>query len=216
MNYLDYSKIKDLIEKYIIKYSRTFSALEKDLSMELKNCIENLDSTSVEIVDILHELFSDTRLVPNENDEIEIMGFKLKLKRADPNIPIELDNATIAYSKGYGPLRIVKKDKENKLERLSIEFYRTAHRIIDITEKLPECKNFKAHDIRIIRNNLIDHPEGKGSGITHDSFSYSKNEGPYIKGLRIGNQLKHRDKGFKINSENFINELFSILSTAVN
>lgn len=215
MNHLDYSQVKELVEKYLIKYSDIFSIKEKDLCGEFKNCLNSLNAISIEIIDILNELFSETTLVPNENDEIEFMGFKLKLKRADPNIPIKLGNATIAYSKGQDPLITSKKDKENKLERLALEFYRTAHRIIDITEKLPKLESFKARDIRIIRNQLIDHPEGKG-GITHDSFSYSKNEGPYIKGLRIGNQLDHMDKGFKINSENFLNELESVLKGAIN
>ncbi|MEY4602554.1 MAG: hypothetical protein RL292_495 [Candidatus Parcubacteria bacterium] len=215
MDYPDYSSVKKLVKEYLIRFSDKFSLKEKDLGIELENCVNNLEYISKEVVDVVNELFFETTLLPNDNDVIEFMGFKLKLKRANPNIPIKLENASIAYSKGQEFSLTGKEDKEKKLERLSIEFYRTAHRAIDIAEKLPELKAFKARDIRIVRNKLIDHSDEKG-GITHNSFSYSKNEGPYVKGLRVGNQLEHMDKGFKLNNENFINELFSVLSKAVN
>ena len=82
-----------------------------------------------------------------------------------------------------------------------------------IAESLPKFNSFKLASIRKIRNHLIEHPEGKASGITHDSFSYSLNEGPYVKGLRIGDKTKHMDRGFKINVEEFISTLKKILLT---
>lgn len=186
MEHLNYLEIKELFQNYKEKYSSSFTPQQKDLADELANNLGDLEQISTNIVNINSQLLDVASLSPNDEDEIEIMGFKIKLKRADPNVPIQLDNATKAYSRGDVLPSVTPdtKDKERRLERLSLEFYRVAHRVAHIAEKLPALTTFKATPIRIIRNHLIEHPEGTDSGITHDSFSYSKNEGPYVKGWR--------------------------------
>lgn len=213
MDHLNYPKIKRLFQNYKEKFSPSFTPQQEDLAKELANNLSDLEQIHADIVNINSELFDVPGLSPNSEDEIEFVGFKLKLKRADPNVPIQLDNVTRAYSRG-GTLPSVTsetKDKERRLERLASEFYRVAHRVAHIAEKLPALTTFKATPIRIIRNNLIEHPEGASSGVTHDSFSYSKNEGPYVKGLRVGDKIQHMDKGFEINNEEFLFELEAIL-----
>ncbi len=206
MNNFDYSDTKKLFEKYKERFFSSFTPLQKDLADELLNKLNDLDEVSMEIVELVSNLFSNKNLSPDENDIVNLGPFKIKLKRADPNIPIKLDNATKAYSRGtQGIFSVGEITKtERKLERITAEFYKLANRITHITENLPNLSSFKCKTIRIIRNKLIEHPEGKESGITHDSFSYSKNEGPYIKGLRKGNQTQYMDQGFKKNSEEFI------------
>jgi hypothetical protein len=214
MNNFDYTQIKELFKKYLDKYSSEFSILQNDIAKELLLKVDSLEEISREIVDLVDELLPINQLLPNNNDEITIMGMTIKLQRADPNIPIGFDNASKAYSEGTTNdiyQNVENKKKEDKLERLAKEFYQTAFRIIKITEKLPGLKAFKSNGVRDVRNHLVEHPEGNASGITYNSFSYSKNEGPYIKGVRRNKELGHMDKGFKINNlefiSNFINNL---------
>ncbi len=211
MNHFDYSEVKDLFKNYQEKFSNSFSPQELDLVKEFANKLNDLEQISNDIVDINSQLTNDEKIVPDHN-EIELGSFKIKLERADPNIPIQLDNATKAYSRDDNLFSSQEtKDKERRLERLTSEFYYVAHRVSHIAEKLPKLSKFKAIPVRIIRNHLIEHPEGKDSGVTHDSFAYSKNEGPYVKGLRVGDKIEHMDRGFKINNEEFLLELKDVL-----
>lgn len=213
MDRYNYSEVKELLQSYTEKFSSSFTTQQKDLVSEFINKLGDLEQISSDIVNVNSHLFDASSFNLNNEDEIEIMGFKLKLKRADPNVPIQLDNATKAYSRGnvlssVNPETI---DKERRLERLASEFYRVAHRIAHIAEKLPVLTIFTAKSIRMIRNHLIEHPESTDSGITNDSFSYSKNEGPLVKGLRVGDKAQFMDKGFKINNEEFLSELKIVL-----
>ncbi len=211
MDSIDYSELKELFVKYKYKFSNQFSLLEKDLSDELFNKLVDLDDISQEIIEIVDELLPKNRIVPGKNgtDIVNIGPFSLTLKRADPNVPIQLDNSTVGYSRTKGSAFSTKESrkKERRLERLSFEFYRTADRISHITEKLPGLKSFKCNKTRIIRNHLLEHPESKDSGITYDSFAYSISEGPYIKGSRVGEHTHFMDDGFRINSLDFISNL---------
>lgn len=217
MNHFDYSEARDLFEKYIESFFPLFSEDQKNLADELSNKLKDLEGVSMEIVDTNSRLFIIENPSPNINDEIEFMGFKIKLQRADPNIPIMLDNATRAYQKSFqNPFsgEEVKK-MENKLARLASEFYIIANRIAHIAKKLPALESFKANTVRIIRSQLLEHPEGKSSGVTYDTFSYSKNDGPCIKGFRVGARLEHMDKGFKNNNEEFLAEFENVVSKSL-
>ncbi len=217
MNNFNYSEIKKLFEQYQVKYSGDFSPMQKDLASELFNKLNDLDQVSTEITDLISKLFLKTDFSLDEDGAVTLGGLKVKLNPADPNVPIQLDNTTIAYSRGKSnvPYTDEAVEMERRLERAAVEFYHLADRISHITEKLPKLNSFKCNQIRIIRNHLIEHPEGKNSGITHDSFSYSINEGPYIKGLRINEQIEHRDEGFKRNSEEFISKLTLVIKKAL-
>lgn len=217
MNHLDYTEVITLLEEYKKNFSSIFSEEEKNLADELSNNLKDLEATSSEIIDINSRIFELEDPSPNTDDEIDLIFFKIKLQRADPNIPIKLDNATRAYQKSFQSHLSTEEVKkmENKLSRITSEFYRIAHRVAKITESLPKLKAFKATTIRVIRNNLIEHPEGKRSQVTYDTFSHSKNEGPYVKGLRTGDHLEHMDKGFKNNSEEFLAELTQVLNQSL-
>ena len=217
MNNIDYFEVKRLLKIYKSNFCASFTTTQSDLVDEYINKIDDLDEINKEIVDLVNNLTKDLSL---DEDEIATLGpFKIKLQRADPNIPIGLDNATRAYPRGNNPNLFSTQEirnMERKLERLAAEFYKVAFRLIYIARKLPSMESFKCKSITIIRNQLIEHPEGKDSGVTYDSFSYSKNEGPYIKGLRKGSQLQHMDKGFSNNVEEFIFNLNKVLREALN
>lgn len=218
MDYIEYTQIKKLIKKYTERYSIKLSSLENDLAKELFLKTESLDDISKEIVLLVDDLLPVNKLLPNESDEFHFMNTVIKLQRADPAVPIKLDNITIAYTDTEGKSNILhnieNKKKENKLQRLTIEFYQTAFRIIKITEKIPHLNKFTSNGVRDIRNHLIEHPEGKASRITFNSFSYSKNDGPYIKGVRRNNEINFMDRGFKVNSQEFISNFTKVLKKA--
>ncbi len=217
MNNFDYSEIKNLFEQYKNRYFSSFNSTQKDLTDELLNKLNDLDQVSTEIVTLVSSLFLIENFLPDKDGVITFGEFKIKLNRANPDVPIQLDNATMAYSRrkssSFSKEEVA--GKERKLERAATEFYHLADRITHLTEKLPSLNYFVCNPIRIIRNHLIEHPEGKDSGVTHDSFSYSLNEGPYIKGLRRDRQTQYMDEGFKKNSEDFISKLTEVIQKAI-
>lgn len=215
MNAFDYSEVKNLFKVYKNK-PYNFSTLEHtDLIDEFDNNLNDLDEISKEITVLISQLIPYKDFAPNKNDIVTFGSFRIKLQRADPNTSIGLDNVTVPYKRGEKSLISADKALQGKLERLSREYYRVAFRMIKIVKKLPGLESFKCKSISIIRNQLIEHPEGKASGVTYDTFAYSLTEGPYIKGLRRGKQTQHMDKGFKTNSEKFISELKGVLENAI-
>ncbi len=214
---INYTTAKGLLERYFNLQFSQFTNEQKDLANEMKNKLADLCAISDEIVDLMNALFPEGFLTPDEDDVVSFMGLKIRLKRANPNVPIKLDNASVAYPRGDGERAQTKNTElEKKLERRTIEFYQTAHRIIHIAENIPGLKDFKCKEVRIIRNHLIEHPDSKDSKITYDSFAYSKNEGPYVKGLRKDSQSGHRDRGFKANSASFLTGLEKVLIQCLN
>jgi hypothetical protein len=217
MENFDYSEIQELLILYERKYKGDLKEDQKDLLNELVIKLETLEDVSREIVLLVNELHSGKNFISFNDDELTFGNLKLKLKRADPKVPVILAGASTGYSKGFKGKKVDGETAElqRKLERRSYEFYQLAHRITHITEKLPSLKSFKCSQIRIIRNKLIEHPEGKDSGVTYDSFAYDMIEGPKIKGLRKDDQLRHMDPGFKKNSEEFISKLEKSLQSAI-
>lgn len=214
LNDLDYSDLSEEFKKYMEKYSEKFTPSQKDLADELDNKLRDLQCITEEIVDLVVKLFPPYALAPDAHDVVSIGPFKIKLQRADANVPIKLDNATLAYFRSSRDADNAP-DLEAKLERVTNEFYQVAYRVTQIVDKLPVLASMKNNAVKVVRNQLIEHPEGAHSGVTSDTFSYSKNEGPYVKGLRRGDQLKHMDAEFKANSQSFITDLESSIRKAM-
>jgi len=68
--------------------------------------------------------------------------------------------------------------------------------------------------ILLVRNHLLEHPEGKKSGVTYDSFGYTNYEGPVIKAMKKEGQNKFPDRGFISNSKTMINGLLFLVNKA--
>ncbi len=217
MNKIDFQKSKMLFEDFYNIYARGFTPTEKDLADEFKNRLNVIDQICDEIVGAIFELFPLNTLVPDENDTVIFGPFKIKLERAMPNTPIKIDNSTTAYPRGdhLGAANTGSTKTERQLERLTEEFYHSADRMMQLAKKIPGLKTFKSTGVTIVCNQLIKHPEGNGSGVTYDTFSYSINEGPFVKGLRRDDQTKHMDQGFKKNVEEFIINLNNSLKHAM-
>lgn len=214
---IDYSDLSEEFKRYKEKYSEKFTVLQKDLADELGNKLEDLQHITEEVVDLVAKLFPPEGLAPDSQDIVSVGPFKIKLQRADPNVPIKLDNAMRAYTRSDRDITGTDNTPklEAKLERVTIEFYQVAYRVTQLVDELPGLTSMKTNPVKVVRNQLIEHPEGAHSGVTNDTFSYSKNEGPYVKGLRRGDQLKHMDAGFKANSQSFIADLSLSIKKAI-
>lgn len=216
MGSFDYSEVKSLLNKYKGKYYSLLTPKQRDLLEEFINDLEDLDEISKEIVEYTQGIVPLEKITPNENDEVIFGPFKVKLTRADPNVPIGLDNFSEAYPRGRSA-KTATNDIDNlkrKLERETKEFYRITYRMIKLAENLPGLKAFDSKNIRLIRNKLIEHPE-EVQGVTYDTFAYSLNEGPVIKGLRRGDQTQFMDHSFKKSSEEILSKLKNSIQNAL-
>jgi hypothetical protein len=126
MEHIDYSDVTELFTKYRQKVSPSLSVTENNLVAEMATKLRDLDHISKEIVDLVSSL--DTLRHPTEpvpdGDGYDIVQIRLgqfvstmRLKRADPNVPIKRENSTVAYERGspFGNPEI--RDREGKLER---------------------------------------------------------------------------------------------------
>ncbi len=221
MEKAQYTKLKALYAAYIEKRLNSFNQKQRDLSEELSNKLVVLEDYSDKITELTNKLSDVNGLFGmtfnHDTGELKFGDMEpIVIKRANPNIPVQIDNGAKAYSKKSRSLFSDQETlaMEDELEKSAIAYYQTAHRICDIAQLLPGLKTYDCKPIRIVRNQLIEHPEGKNSGVTFDSFAYSKNEGPFIKGMRLNNQLNHRDQGFVINSTQFIESFEKALEKA--
>jgi hypothetical protein len=222
MNHVDYSNIKELLARYGQIFAPSLSVEQNDLVAEMTTKLSDLDQVSRKIVDLVSNL--DTLRHPEpipDGDGYDtirtISGHSLRLKRADPNVPITRVESVVGYVRGAPADSISPeiRNLERKLERATFSFYQLAHRVTHITKNLPRLNSFNCSSVRVVRNQLLEHPEGKDSGVTFDTFVCSNNDGPCVKGMRRGGQTKHRDEGFRKNSEQFVSNLTKTLRQAL-
>lgn len=91
-------------------------------------------------------------------------------------------------------------------------FYYIAFRCGRVLEQLPGLETIGYQNIKIIRNQLIEHSEGQGSLIISRSIGWGEPEGPRIKNSRDDNESRdHQDKGLYINLDQFLNSFKSLL-----
>jgi hypothetical protein len=104
---------------------------------------------------------------------------------------------------------------EQELRLQTESFYYTAHRLMTCIQRLPGLNAFKCRPISIVRNQLLEHPEGAASGVILPSFAYNTVNGPVIKGIRTTGQEAHSDAGFIPNCQDFIRALEAVLDRAI-
>ena len=219
MDIIDYSEIKELLDKYEGKFSISLNSRDRDLIAVLINKVDDLDEISKEIVSLLSQLLPENAFAPDENGVVTFGPFKIPLVPADPNVPIKLDNVTVALpdkiSKTLSDQETIRMEK--KLKRAAVEFYHAANKAAQLVRRLPAPLNsFECSSVWSVRNYLIEHSEQMNDRPIYDSFSYSKNEGPYIKGVRKGTQMQYMDEGFRKNSEEFISKFKKVVQKALN
>lgn len=88
----------------------------------------------------------------------------------------------------------------DEMQILAEAFYYSAWRAIAALRHLPGLKNLDCVPIRTVRNQLLEHPEAKNSGITHQGFLFGATDGPALKPPVRGPQ-PHNDAGMYANAE---------------
>ena len=77
-------------------------------------------------------------------------------------------------------------------------FYYISFRTRTLLRSVPGLASFDCPGIRDVRNHLIEHPEGKSSGVLENSFSWGRSYGPVIKSRRRDTMV-FMDKGLYVN-----------------
>lgn len=101
------------------------------------------------------------------------------------------------------------------IELHSETFYWIAARAMKAATYLPGLKSFTAPGVRDVRNHLIEHPEGKSSGVFNGGFGYGKPRGPVLGALRTSEtpDVWH-DAGLFVNVDEFADRFCRALQAA--
>lgn len=102
------------------------------------------------------------------------------------------------------------------LETLSEAFYWIAFRARRVIRMLPDMGSFEAEGVRNTRNKLIEHAEGKDSGVVISSFGWGAPQGPVIKAIRYGEHADlWPDQGLFNNAAEFAERLRALAEDAL-
>lgn len=136
-------------------------------------------------------------------------AIRIKLNRADPNVPIARDNesmvgAYIAGSTSSESAEIVQ--LKSRMESLLEDFYHSAHRVQKLVKTLPGMLKTESRAITIVRNKLVEHPE------VGDFYTFGwSSSGPVVRPLhRPGRQWV--DAGLIPNTKEFVDVLVKAFS----
>lgn len=105
----------------------------------------------------------------------------------------------------------------DEIELLAECFYYLAFRTQRLIASLPHLKGFEVSGVRDVRNHLIEHPEGKDSGVINRGFQFGAERGPVLRGPRLETDPKDwQDPGLYANAREFreetVKELLPYLS----
>jgi len=103
------------------------------------------------------------------------------------------------------------RDRWTEMHTYTEAFYWIAFRLQEVMNQLG--LSFKAIGVRDVRNHLIEHPEGKASGVIFGvGIGLRSDVGPVIKAVRRGLQdAKWIDAGLKPNAEEYAHKLERVL-----
>lgn len=129
---------------------------------------------------------------------------KVKLRRADPNIPIKMRDLTRGSAYHAGNDDSV--DEEEKKLRIELEtelesYYQSAHKVLKLLGTIPGLSKIRSVPITRVRNNLIEHTP---NGATY-TFGVGST-GPRVKPMYQG-ELVFNDEGLLPNTQEFINSI---------
>lgn len=140
---------------------------------------------------------TDTFIARSGDGEIRV-----KLKRADPSVPIGFTQLTEGGAYVARPKDAVSAQDSDELkaemEDLLENYYYNAHRVLKLVQRLPRMRNFKCKEVVVVRNKLIEHAD---HGDMY-SFGYGST-GPRVKPMgRPGREWN--DEGLFTNTESFL------------
>ena len=195
-----------------------FDQDQMEISKELKRRIKRLENDYNRLMKI-NTLLCEAKLPKTHFDEnigeisISHKGttLSLKVERANPSTPVTLLDCTSvgAYStEGLDDNEDsdVVGELQMEMERILEHYYNSAFRITKILQEITRRKNYHCHEITIVRNKLIEHPE---AGSIY-SFGYGSS-GPIIKPMFF-DQKEWSDAGLVHNTAALVKSVLNIFA----
>lgn len=202
--------IKSIVE-FAKSNSSKLTPSQNQTLLEIKRRLERLDTQVVKLMEINEKLMlkegfkidfdqaNDTVVISIGNNEQRI-----KLNRADPTIPITMDN--LSRGSAYHARSDNSLDEEENRLRIELEselesYYQSAHKILKLLGTISQLPRIRCMSISRIRNNLIEHAQ---DGATY-TFGIGST-GPRVKPMYQG-ELVFNDEGLLPNTQKFIDSI---------
>jgi hypothetical protein len=199
------------VAQYAERHQGDLSPEHAQVLLEIRRRLDRLGAQAAELIDINNRIWvkqgfkvdfdpsTDTVIVSIEGEEQ-----RLKLKRADPNVPIQMKGLTAGS--GYHAGTSQPSDEEEQRLRLELEeklesYYQSAHRVLKLFGRVPSLAKIKCVAISRVRNELIEHPD--------DGALYSfgtGSTGPRVKPMHRGTP-KFNDEGLVPNTRAFVDAI---------
>lgn len=181
------------------------SPIQQTTLLEVARRLKRLSRQAAELVEINNKLGSQDALSVTFDPTTDTVVFaaagveqRLKLRRADPNVPIAMRNLTSGAAYVAGEADAVDEEQETlriELEEKVESYYQSAHRILKLFGTIPALATIRCEPISRVRNNLVEHPQ---EGALY-SFGYGST-GPRVKPMHRGTPLWN-DDGLVPNTE---------------
>ena len=211
------SELIAAVNEYSSRSGISLNSAQIEALKEIRARLLRLESQYVGLMRTNGRLLETDSLLPQtsfdpDTDTITIRGQaetrKIKLKRADPGVPIRVVGS--ATTAGYHAGSQEDEGEERRklkvqMESLLEDFYHSAHRIQKLVPQLTGGSRAKSTKVTIVRNKLIEHPDPSD----FYSFGYSSN-GPTVRPLhRAGREWI--DEGLVPNVADFVAKMIAAL-----
>lgn len=196
------------VAQYVDRHQGRLSAEHAQILLEIRRRLERLEVQAAELIDVNNRMWGKQGFKvdfdPSTNTIIFSVGGmeqRLTLKRADPDVPIQVAGLTAGtgYHAGTSP----PSDEEEQRLRVELEeklesYYQSAHRILKLFGRVPSLAKVRCVAVSRVRNKLIEHPD--------DGALYSfgvGSTGPRVKPMHRG-APKFNDEGLVPNTQAFV------------
>lgn len=164
-----YSPAIKALQKSQASKAHTASKAELETINEIARRLRRLDNQVGQLINTNNSLVQQrvprTEFDPETDTVTTRIGgveLKTKLRRADPNKPIQM--RTLAVGGAYKAGRQTTRPKEQDVDEMMFEgaledYYHNAHRVLKLVKRLLGLSNFGCNEITIVRNKLVEHPE---------------------------------------------------------
>jgi hypothetical protein len=193
---------------YEQQHQSSLASEHREILLEIKRRLERLEVQAGELIDINNRMWAKQEFnlaFDSATDTITVsvggMQQSLTLKRADPNVPLQIRELTAGT--GYHAGTSEAADEEEQRLRVELEqklesYYQSAHRVLKLFGRVPGLAQIRCVAVSRVRNELIEHP----SDGTLYSFGVGST-GPRVKPMYQGTP-KFNDEGLLPNTNAFV------------
>jgi hypothetical protein len=204
--------IKLLDDYYRQSYSEAVPGFNRNLGSEVRKRLEQLDFIIGKVRHLEVDAAAPMARYHAEFEECARLTREYEGRANPPPLP-PLAPPTKAEFKAHF-------DAQFEMELLTEAFYYFAGRIRTILRNgqtpLPGLQSFECPGVRNTRNKLMEHPEGRDSGVHMLSFGWGAPCGPVIKAIRLSEQVDvFPGKGLYQNAEEFRAKLEQTLQASL-